>query len=93
MLWIMLTAVIVATVGAHLGLWSAIVQVAQRVAKCEKCASMWLSLSALLYADCPLIAAVVLSIFGAYLSFYVGLILVLLNKLYNRLWQRINKLK
>jgi hypothetical protein len=89
----MFIAVTVATLGAHLGLFSAIVRVLSKIAKCERCAAMWLSLSVLLYSGCDLFAAIALSILGAYLSFYLGLVLMVLNKIYNSLWQKINKQK
>jgi hypothetical protein len=87
----MLIAVVVATLGAHLGLWSAIARVIAKIAKCERCASMWLSLSVLFYSGCEPIAAIALSVLGSYLSSYVGLILVFLNRVYSKLWRKINK--
>jgi hypothetical protein len=88
---IMLIAVFVATLGVHLQLWSAITNITHKVAQCPKCSSFWLTLAVLLYQGCDIIAAIALSIVGAYIAHYVGLIFVALNKLYDKLWQKLNK--
>ena len=89
MLWIALAAMIVATTAHHLGFAEAAYAVAGKVAKCPKCLSFWCALCALMLSECNPLVAVGLSFLSAYLSFWWGLALIVLNNLYNGLWQRI----
>ena len=82
---------ITATVGVNLGLWQAISQVVGKICKCHKCLSFWLTLLGLIMLDCPIIYAVSLSLLSAYLSYWLCLLLILINKLYDKLWEKVNK--
>lgn len=64
-----------------------------KIAKCSTCTCFWGVLAILVFLGCDVIRAVVLSILMAYLSNYVGILLVFANKIYGRLWQRVNKSK
>lgn len=90
----LLIALICMMVGAtahHLGLTEEVARIASKIAKCPKCCSFWLTFAVLVYLGCNPFITVALSMFVAYLSYYFGLILILLQKLYNWLWQKINQ--
>lgn len=87
---IALISMVVGVTAHHLGLTEETSRIFRKIASCPKCCSFWFSLSALIYSGCDLFISVALSLFVAYLSFYFGLILILLQKLYNWLWQKIN---
>ena len=91
MVWIMLTMALAATLAVHLGLPEAIAEVVGKVAKCEKCTSFWATATVLWYSGADLTAIVALSIFAAYLSHWIGLLLIVMQKIFTRLWQRVNK--
>lgn len=91
MIWIALMVMIVSGMAHHLGLPQAIASVVARVTRCPKCLTFWATLIVLLIAGSGLFLAVMLSVLMAYLSHYWGLALMVLNDLYDRLWQRINK--
>nr|DAW10773.1 MAG TPA: Protein of unknown function (DUF1360) [Caudoviricetes sp.]DAY73219.1 MAG TPA: Protein of unknown function (DUF1360) [Caudoviricetes sp.] len=89
-LLIALICMVVGVTAHHLGLTEEAAKMASKIAKCPKCCSFWLSLLVLLYIGCNPFVSVALSLFVAYLSYYFGLILILLQKLYNWLWQKVN---
>lgn len=80
-----------ATIAVHLGLPQAIAAVVSKVCKCHKCMSFWLALFGLCVAGCPIYIAALLSLFAAYMSYWFSMLLIVLNKLYDTLWQRLNK--
>lgn len=75
----------------HLGLVEAVIDVVAKIAKCSTCSCFWGVLAILIYLGYDVIGAMALSILMAYLSNYVGILLVFANKIYGRLWQRVNK--
>ena len=77
---------VVATISVHMGLPQAIAEVVTKVSKCHKCLSFWLTLLGLLVIGCPPLYAVLLSPFTAYLSNWFGLLLIMLNEIYEKLW-------
>lgn len=91
MVWIALTVMIVAGLAHHLGLPQAIASVVAKVARCQKCLTFWATFIVLLIVGSGLLFAVMLSVLTAYLSHYWGLVMMLLNDLYNKLWERVNK--
>ena len=91
MFWIALVAMIGAVLAQHLGLCEAVAAVLMKIAKCYRCVSFWVSLGVLTYFHCDIFIATMLSILMSYLSNYFGLLLVLLQKVYGKLWQRIEK--
>jgi O-antigen/teichoic acid export membrane protein len=91
MVWIALTVMIVAGLAHHLGLPQAIASVVAKVARCPKCLTFWATFIVLLIVGSGLLFAVMLSVLTAYLSHYWGLVMMLLNDLYNKLWERVNK--
>lgn len=91
MVWIALTVMIMAGLAHHLGLPQAIASVVAKVARCPKCLTFWATFIVLLIVGSGLLFAVMLSVLTAYLSHYWGLVMMLLNDLYNKLWERVNK--
>lgn len=91
MVWIALTVMIVAGLAHHLGLPQAIASVVAKVARCPKCLTFWATFIVLLIVGSGLLFAIMLSVLTAYLSHYWGLVMMLLNDLYNKLWERVNK--
>lgn len=82
---------VVATVAVHLGLPQAIAGVVTKICKCHKCLSFWLTLSALMIIGCPMNLVALLSILMAFLSNWLGLLLGWFYKIYDKLWERLNK--
>ncbi len=91
MVGIAICAAISAVLMQHLGLCEAIAEIIGKIAKCHTCCCFWGTLAALLYSGCEIIVAISLSIIMAYLSNYFGLLLIVLNRWYDVLWQKINK--
>lgn len=89
-----LTALIVmiaSLLAQHLGLTDAVSKILTKILKCPRCLSFWAVLAVLLWLRCNLIIAMGLSILMAYLSVWIGMLLVLASKLYDRLWQKNEK--
>ena len=82
---------VVATVATHLGLSQAVSQVVTKVCRCHKCLTFWLALFGTFVAGCPVAMAVLLSLAAAYASNWFALVLIELNHIYERLWQRLNR--
>ncbi|MGN0929370.1 MAG: hypothetical protein ACI4N3_01885 [Alphaproteobacteria bacterium] len=91
MIWIALAVMVASTLIVNLGLGDAIADVSGKILKCSTCLTFWGTLITLYCYKADIITMLVLSIFMAYLSNYFGLILSMLNKLYDRLWVLINK--
>lgn len=89
-LYIALICMVVGVTAHHLGLAEEVAEVVKKIAACPKCCTFWLSLFVLMYNGCDLFVSAALSMFVAYLSFYFGLILILLQKLYDWIWQKVN---
>lgn len=88
-----LVAMIVAVLACHLGLSEAIAKVVSKVARCPKCLTFWLVLLVIMVSCDNTIVAITLSLLCAYLSNWLGLLLMWLNKTYNKVWERLNKIK
>lgn len=86
-----LISMMVGVTAHHLGLTEVVTKIVGKIAECPKCCSFWLTLAVLLSGGCELFPSVVLSLLVAYLSFYFGLILMLLQKIYDWLWQKVNR--
>lgn len=89
----LLTALIVmvaAVLAHHLGLSDAVAGVASKILKCSKCLTFWTVLVTLLMLGCNILITIGLSVVMAYLSAWFGLLLNLLNQLYDKIWQRTN---
>lgn len=91
MIRIALIAMMCATLAQHLGLTQAISGVASKIADCPRCCSFWSSFLILVLMGCNIFIAVGLSLFMAYLSHWFGLMLFVLNRLYDKIWQRIQR--
>lgn len=86
-----LCATLIAVIAHHLGLSEAIGNITTRILSCPKCLAFWFTLTVLLYYGCEPFVAIGLSLASSYLSFWVGLPLVWLNKRYGEAWRRLNK--
>lgn len=93
MIWTALIVMMIACVAQHLGLPQAVAMVLVKVAKCPKCLTFWLTLTVLLIAQCNILIAIMLAVVMAYLSYYWGIVILLLQKLYNRIWERLEEEK
>lgn len=80
-----------AILGQHLGLFEAISKIALKISQCPKCSTFWGCLIILLFSGDNPIIAIFLSIIAAYMSYWVGLLLLLLNQLYNKIWERLQR--
>ncbi|MDE6534563.1 MAG: hypothetical protein K2K82_00975 [Muribaculaceae bacterium] len=84
--WIAVLSMLSAVLIVNLGLGDAIAEVSGKILKCPTCLSFWGALAALLYNGTEIIIAVSLSILVAYLSNFVGIVLMMLNRLYTWLY-------
>ena len=91
MIWTALITMMTACLAQHLGLPQAIASVMLKVCKCPKCLTFWITLLVLLMFGYDIFIASALSILMSYLSHYFGLLLMLLNNLYDILWQKGNR--
>lgn len=90
MVWMAICVAASAVLMQHLGLCEAIAEIVSKIAKCHVCCCFWLTLVALLYSGCGIVAAVSLSIAMAYMSNFFSIALMLMQKVYNRLWEKVN---
>ena len=91
---IALATTVVATLCVHLGLTEAITKVAGKVATCSACTSFWTTLFVLtILYQASLLWSLLLSILAAYASHWLMLIFIYFQKLYDNLWQRLNRQK
>lgn len=88
---IAMVLMMVSTIAVHLGLPEAIVRVVNKICKCYKCLSFWSTLIVLTVMTGDIVAASLLSIVVAYLSNWFAMLLILLNKIYDELWQKLNR--
>lgn len=84
--WIAVLAMLSAVLIVNLGLGDAIAEVSGKILKCPVCLSFWGALAALVYNGTDIVIAVSLSILVAYLSNFVGIALMMLNRLYIMLY-------
>ena len=89
MVIIALIVMILATLANHLGLTEANSDIFRKIARCPKCCSFWATLFVLVLLECNLFIAIGLSILAAYLSYWVGLVFIIMQKLYNKVWERL----
>lgn len=75
----------------HLGLTVAMADVARKIASCYKCCTFWSCLAVLVFLGVDILHAAALSIFMSYLSHYFALLLMVFQKAYDWLWQKISK--
>lgn len=86
-----LIVMIVAVLAQHLGLTDAVASVTSKILRCPRCLSFWTVLFVLVILGCDLFIAIGLSVIMAYLSIWCGPLLIILNNLYDRLWQKVRK--
>lgn len=86
-----LLIMVVTTLVHHLGFPEAVARLVLKVAKCPKCITFWVTLFGLVALGEELVVAVGLSFCMAYLSLWVTLLFGGITKLYNYIWQKLNK--
>lgn len=84
-----MAAMVGACLAVHLGLTGAIARTVLKAAQCHRCATFWLTLSVLVSIKTALPLAALLAIIMSYLSNYVILLFLVLQKFHDSLWQRI----
>ena len=72
----------------HLGLAHAISEVVDKVLSCSQCLTFWSVLAGLIYLSTDMITAVFFAIVMAYLSNWFGLLLLYLQRQFNRFYGR-----
>ena len=72
----------------HLGLAHAISEVVDKVLSCSQCLTFWSVLAALVYLSTDIVTAVFFAITMAYLSNWFGLLLLYLQRQFNKLYGR-----
>ena len=85
--WIAIVVAIGATIAVHLGLPQAISVVFSKVCRCHKCMSFWSTLIVLTCTGANLFVTLLLSLLAAYLSSWIAVLLVLLNRIYELIWK------
>lgn len=79
-------AAVSAVLIVNLGLGEAIAKVSGKILQCPICLTFWGSLAALLLYRTDIIVAVLLSIAASYLSNFLGIVLMMCNRLYDWLY-------
>lgn len=87
--WIALVTMVVALLVQHLGLSEAMASVVVKVAKCHQCLTFWSTLFVLTILGCHLMLSIALSILMSYLSNFLALLLMWMQGLYTRLWEKV----
>ncbi len=94
MYWIVaISSAGIITLAHHLGFVKKAYAVAGSIAKCPMCSAFWGTLAVLLLMECRLLEAVALSFIVAYVSNWFGLLLGVLNRVYDKIWQKVNRKK
>lgn len=91
MIWVALAVAVLMTLAQHMGLPEAIARVVLQVARCAKCLTFWTCLMVLILLGCNPLVAASLSLCAAYSTYWIGLAFIMLNKLYERLWQLLTR--
>ena len=91
MIGIALIVMVVASLMHHLGLSEAIADVVSKIAGCSKCLTFWSVLAVLILSGCNILMAVAVAIVMAYLSHWFGFVLILCNRLYDRVWKSLQR--
>lgn len=90
-----LAVMVAATLAQHLGLLEAVAKVVakvvEKVAGCSMCSTFWACMAVSVYMGEDLVLSFLFAIVAAYLSAWLGLLLILLQRLYNESWERLRK--
>ena len=87
---IAIVLMVAATVAVHMGLPQEVAKVITKIFGCHKCLSFWLVLAMTAMSE-PLWLALLLSLLAAYLSGWFAMVLVVFNKIFEDLWQRLSR--
>jgi hypothetical protein len=86
----MLLVTVISVIAVHLALTETIARIALRIARCERCTAFWSVLFILALTIDDYLTAVALAITAALLSHWFAFVLIVLQKLYDRIWQKLN---
>ena len=89
MVLVAILAMICGFLANHLGLTEAVSSVIAKISKCPKCTTFWFTFLTLMICNYNPIIALSLSLFSSYMSFWLGLLFIWLNKKYNKIWEKI----
>lgn len=92
---LLITAAVMAaaTMMQHLGLTEAIGKVVLKVLQCNMCCTFWATLAVTIWVGSPIWLAALLAITAAYASNWFALLLAVVDKLFDKLWQRLHQKK
>jgi hypothetical protein len=89
MMWIVaIASMCVILVAHHLGFIGKVYAIIGEIARCPMCSVFWGTGVILLYYDCNISEVIALSFAMAYLSNWVAILLDMLSKANDRLWQK-----
>lgn len=88
MVLVAIIATVITTLAHHLGFFDAVRSISDKVLKCYKCCTFWVTLTSLILMCCSPLYAVAVAFAAAYLSNWIALIWGELNIIYMRLWQK-----
>lgn len=89
MMWIVaIASMCVILVAHHLGFIGKVYTVIGEIARCPMCSVFWGTIVILLYYGCNILEVIALSFAMAYLSNWVAILLDMLSKSNDRLWQK-----
>lgn len=89
MMWIVaIASMCVILVAHHLGFISKVYAIIGEIARCPMCSVFWGTVVILLYYDCDISEVIALSFVMAYLSNWVAILLDMLSKANDILWQK-----
>ena len=92
---LLITAAVMAaaTMMQHLGLTEAIGKVVLKVLQCNMCCTFWATLAVTIMVGSPIWLCALMAITAAYASNWFALLLAVVDKLFDKLWQRLQNRK
>lgn len=91
MLTIALVAMCAAVLAVHIGLAQTLIAYAAKICSCARCSAFWTTLIAMLIASRDIAASALFAILMAYTANYFALLLIVLQRFYDALWQKLKK--
>ena len=93
MIWLAIAVMMSCTVAHHLGLAKATSKVVTKILNCHQCLTFWTVIILLTLASCNVIISAMLALLMAYVSNWFAILLVWLNDIYNKVWQKLDNNK
>lgn len=92
-LFITAAVMVSATMMQHLGLTEEIGKVVLKILQCNMCCTFWATMAVLIMEDVPVMMAALLAITAAFVSNWFALLLAVVDKIYHKIWQRLQSKK